>query len=277
MEVWEYVLSSMHYRLSISIKKLTLLLHFYFMNALLCKYRILLAALLYSIFSFMPTCHASTPSDTALLRTLDSITGNKTNTKPLDNCPHFATKNYGQISLGLRAGLCALFDRSNIGYGYGAQVRFRVSTQFNSELFTDYFRTNLLGSSYRSVERLGISFFYYYKKGNVRPLVMHKFTPFFLAGLSADQNYVSSAYSLANSYQVIVYSFDAGYGVHYNITERLDVALEGIYALPIGPYIKTSIITVKGTEYIDPERHSGFPTGGGIYAILSITYCFGNM
>jgi hypothetical protein len=194
----------------------------------------------------------------------------------VDLCPIFKYENFGQICVGLRTGLTGLSDPPSVGYGYGAQLRYRVSRRFNTEFYTDYFKTDILGMGTRYEERIGASLFYYWKT-KYHPFAANHYTPFLIAGLGADHDLVNSAYSYSLAYDVMVFSFHGGCGVHYNLTERLDVALEGLYILPIGPYVKTTVIKSDGAEYLFASRSTSFGSGGGISAILSMTFCFGNM
>jgi hypothetical protein len=130
---------------------------------------------------------------------------------------------FGQITLGVRAGACTLFDPGSIGFGLGLQMRRRLSRKLSFELYSDYFKTPILNVGHRTDLRFGFNMLYYCIQ---RPLLNHKFTPFLLFGISYEDIDILSDAVSTGKYQNWSPWLDLGYGEQFFLTPRWSIALE---------------------------------------------------
>lgn len=189
-------------------------------------------------------------------------------------CTDFGIGGFGGITVGVRAGLCTHFDPNTFGgYGYGGNIRIRLTRHLNMEWYTDYFRTTIENLGYRTTLRMGCSILYYYRQ---HPLRKHKLTPFVLSGIGMNNNtlYSYEIYSLNDQDEEWNPWFNFGYGEHYFITSQLDVTVEGMYATPLSTHDKTYLQTNGGdVKYLSIGSAPGL-SKGGIFAIISLNYTF---
>jgi hypothetical protein len=196
-------------------------------------------------------------------------------------CMNFGDQlGYGQITLGLRTGICALFDPNSIGYGIGAQMRIRLSKKWNLELYTDYFQTSIMNLGYRHEIDFGGNLLYYWTQ---RPLIPYKLTPFLLGGLSYANNNIRSYNIYTAAYEIWSPWLNLGLGEHYLFSPRFDITLEAYYSIPLAvhpvSYLANGIFEknqILPRQYLNVKDEGAFHPGG-IFVILSFNYTFGNI
>ncbi len=189
-------------------------------------------------------------------------------------CMNFGETTYGHITLGLRAGLCTLFDPfPAIGYGFGADMRIRLSKHWELEPYTDYFTTSILGKGYRHQIIFGGNMLYIWIE---RPFIPGRLTPFLLGGLSYDNNDIRSAAYYSGEFQNWSPWLNLGFGEHYYFNKRLDLTLELFYSLPLATHPISYLTPVPKGEILNVKDVGGFHPGG-LFLILSLNYTFGNI
>ncbi len=187
-------------------------------------------------------------------------------------CMNFGDESYGHITLGIRTGICTLFDPfPAIGFGIGADMRIRLSKHWELEIYTDYFKTNILNIGYRYEIDFGANLLYSWVD---RPCLPKHFTPFVFAGFSYDNNNIRSAAYYSGDYQNWSPWFNVGYGEHYFFNKRFDITLEAFYSLPIATHPASYITEIPNREILNVKYLGGFHPGG-IFVILSFNYTFG--
>jgi hypothetical protein len=149
-------------------------------------------------------------------------------------CPNFTGDvGFGQITAGIRAGACTLFDPGSIGFGLGFQLRIRLMKHWSLEGYGDKFKTTIQHFGYRTDARYGINGLYYWVE---RPFRRHKFTPYLIIGLSYENIEINSYQINTRSYGNSSPWLDLGAGEHYYFTRRWDISLEAFYVMPLATH-----------------------------------------
>ncbi len=192
-------------------------------------------------------------------------------------CMNFGETTYGHITLGIRTGLCALFDPiPAIGYGIGADIRLSLNKHWELEGYTDYFQTNILNMGYRHEIDFGVNALYIWI---ARPFIPKRFTPFLLGGISYANNDIRSAAYYTGYYQNWSPWLNLGLGAHYYFTKRFDITWELYYSLPLAIHPASYLTDIVNKKNYDRQilavRDDGALHPGGIFFILSFNYTFG--
>ncbi len=190
-------------------------------------------------------------------------------------CPNFGgDEGFGQLTVGLRAGACTLFDPASIGFGLGLCIRYRLAKQWSLEGYGDRFKTEILRLGYHTDARYGINALYYWA---YRPLRVHKFTRFLLGGISYETNVIYSYRINTAQYGNKTPWLDLGVGEHYRMSRHFDWTLEVFYDMPLATHPASYIYTPEvGSEYLKVRYKDAFNVGG-IFGIISLNYTFGYM
>ena len=156
----------------------------------------------------------------------------------------------GYFSLGMRNTVSAFSDAGATGFGYGGQFRIRITKQINTDWFADYITTDISGIARRVDEHIGWSVLAYPFNHQT---IKGKITPYVLAGHCFDYTKVSKNNSdvSADRWSSAV---QAGLGMHYNITNRMDVSFTTQYMMHLGYDINTTIIETDGKKDIVIEK-----------------------
>jgi opacity protein-like surface antigen len=147
----------------------------------------------------------------------------------------------GIVSLGMRSTLSTFnghHDESN-GLGMGGQFRIQFANRVNSDWFFDYIRSDVGDYATRTDYHIGWSVLFYplqYENAVVQPYI--------LAGHCFDKTDMFENGNRSNSITRWSSAAQAGLGVHFNLTERLDISLVGQYMLHLG-------------NEIDAHQHGG--------------------
>lgn len=190
-------------------------------------------------------------------------------------CPNFGQDvGYGQLTLGIRAGACILFDPGSIGFGLGVALRYRLAKHWSLEGYADIFHTNIQRLGYRKTERYGCNALYYW---GGRPMKRHKGTPFLLGGISYENIVIYSYTFNTAQYGNSSPWLDLGFGNHYYLTSRWDITLEFFYVLPLATHPASYIKTFENGPQSLRARYQDAFNIGGIFGIISINYTFGNI
>ena len=157
----------------------------------------------------------------------------------------------GYFQFGVRNTVSAFSDAGANGFGYGGQFRIRISKQLNTDWFGDYITTDIAGIARRIDEHIGWSVLAYPFNSET---TKGKLTPYILAGHCFDYTKVSkngSNFSKDRWSSAV----QAGLGMHYNITDKMDVSLTGQYMMHLGYEINTTVFEVDGKKNILIEKN----------------------
>jgi len=187
-------------------------------------------------------------------------------------CMNFGETSYGHLTLGLRAGICTLFDPPpSIGFGFGADLRLSLSKPWTIEVYTDYYHTNILNLGYRNTIDFGVNILYTWVE---RPYLPHKFTPFLLGGISYNNNDIRAAAYYSGEYQNWSPWLDLGVGEQYNFIKRFAFSIEAYYAIPLATHPISYINQLPQREILMVKNQASFHPGG-IFVVFSLNYTFG--
>ena len=155
-------------------------------------------------------------------------------------------KESGYFSLGVRTAYSAFSDAGYSGMGYGGQFRIRVLKGVNTDWFGDYITTDIAGIAKREDVHIGWSILAYPFNSD---MTTGKFTPYILAGHCFDWSKVSKN-DVNNPMGKEKWSsaVQAGLGVHYNFTDRMDLSLTAQYMMHLGKAIHAEVTDIDGVK-----------------------------
>lgn len=137
----------------------------------------------------------------------------------------------GRLSLGMRSTLSTFNGHHNEsnGFGVGGQFRLQFADRVNSDWFFDYIQSDIGDFASRTDYHIGWSVLYYPMK-NPFPKVQ----PYILAGHCFDRTFMMENGNRTNNITRWSSAAQAGLGVHFNLTKRLDISIVGQYMLHLG-------------------------------------------
>lgn len=174
--------------------------------------------------------------------------------------------NYGgMFSLGARSTLSTFnghHDESN-GLGVGGQFRLQFADRVNSDWFFDYINSEVGDFANRTDYHIGWSVLYY-PTANPKSFVR----PYILAGHCFDYTRMVAKVDRQNTLERWSSAIQGGAGVHFNLTERLDLSLVGQYMIHLG----TEIDAHQHDGEVHFEEGSGASLEGHLLFHLGINY-----
>lgn len=157
----------------------------------------------------------------------------------------------GIVSLGMRSTLSTFnshHDESN-GFGVGGQFRIQFADRVNSDWFFDYIQSDVGDYASRTDYHMGWSVLYYPVE-NLKPKVQ----PYVLAGHCFDRTEMIENGNRSNSFVRWSSAAQAGIGVHYHVTPRLDLSFVSQYMLHLGDEVHAHLH--KGQVHFHEESQS---------------------
>lgn len=176
----------------------------------------------------------------------------------------------GMFSLGVRTTLSTFnghHEESN-GFGVGGQFRLQFADRVNSDWFFDYITSEVGDYANRTDYHIGWSVLYYPTadpKSFVRPYI--------LAGHCFDYTQMVSKRNSNDRLERWSSAVQGGAGVHFNLSERLDLSLVGQYMVHLGNEIHTEL--ENGTVHFYEEN--GASLEGHMLFHLGINYKIGDL
>ena len=153
-------------------------------------------------------------------------------------------KESGYFSLGIRTAFSAFSDAGYSGMGYGGQYRIRVLERMNTDWFADYITTDIAGIAKREDMHIGWSILAYPFNAQ---MTAGKFTPYILAGHCFDWTKVSKNDS-PMAKEKWSSAVQAGLGMHYNVTDRMDISLTAQYMMHLGKAVHAEVFEIDGKK-----------------------------
>jgi hypothetical protein len=180
----------------------------------------------------------------------------------------------GIFTLGVRSTLSTFSNAGANGLGFGGQARMRIGKRLNTEWFADYINNDIQGIAKRSDAHIGWSVIFYPFKA---PIEKGKFVPFLLAGHCFDytrlkendkplQGLKGSAVERWSS------AVQAGLGLHYLVSERIDLTLATQYMSHLGNDIHAEIHIHDNVKEIHFSNKHGGSLEGHLLFTLSVNF-----
>lgn len=137
----------------------------------------------------------------------------------------------GLFSLGVRTSM-SVFEHNNLGvnsFGFGGQFRLQLTNRLNTEWFADYARGNIDHLANRTDYHIGWSMMYYFTDKLAPPV-----KPYILVGHCFDRTELVDNSDRNNSILKNSSAIQAGAGVHFNLTDRMDITFTANYMFHLG-------------------------------------------
>lgn len=153
-------------------------------------------------------------------------------------------------------------EQERAAIGLGGQFRIQLSDRVNTEWFLDYLPTTN-SFTRRTDAHIGWSVMFYPLKN-----AMPKVQPYIVAGHCFDYTKhvdLSNKQNMAERWSSAV---QAGIGVHFNLTERLDFTLLSQYMIHLGTDVHSHILNNQVTF----EEHKGGSLEGHLLTTISLNY-----
>ena len=144
----------------------------------------------------------------------------------------------GIFSLGTRSTISAFngHDNESAGFGVGGQFRLQFADRVNSDWFFDYITSDIENQAARTDFHIGWSVLYYLTENPSK-----RFRTYFLAGHCFDYTVIEAHKWGGGSGTRFSSAVQAGAGVHFNLTPRLDLSLVTQYMLHLGKELHTEV------------------------------------
>lgn len=169
----------------------------------------------------------------------------------------------GIVSVGQRTTF-SLFngEQEKAALGLGGQFRIQLSDRVNTEWFLDYLPTTN-SFTRRTDGHIGWSVMFYPLK-NAFPKVQ----PYLVAGYCFDYTKHIDLSNRSNFVERWSSAVQAGAGVHFNLTERLDLTVLSQYMIHLGTDVHSHVIN----NQVSFEEHRGGALEGHLLTTISFNY-----
>ncbi|MES2799399.1 MAG: hypothetical protein V4638_05235 [Bacteroidota bacterium] len=176
----------------------------------------------------------------------------------------------GMFSLGVRTTISTFNhgDFNNNGMGVGGQFRLQFADRVNSDWFFDYIRGNVGDFASRTDYHIGWSVLFYYLKN---PAL--RIRPYILAGHCFDYTNIVDNSNAANFAERWSSAVQAGTGVHFNLSQRLDLSVVGQYMIHLGNHLEAH----KMGNSVSFHEHGGGSLEGHLLFHVGINYKIGDL
>lgn len=175
-------------------------------------------------------------------------------------------KQGGLFSLGTRT-TTSFFNHNSIGasgLGIGGQFRIQLADRLNTEWFSDYMRSTVDGVANRTDYHIGWSVMYYFTDRTTP-----RIKPYILAGHCFDGTEIQDNRNPSNRISKLSSAIQAGAGVHFNLTERMDLTLITQYMFHLGADVHAEL---EDDGHLHLEKHKGTGIEGHLLVTLGINY-----
>jgi len=171
----------------------------------------------------------------------------------------------GLFSLGTRTTLSTFNGHENesAGFGIGGQFRLQFADRVNSDWFFDYITSDIGDVASRTDYHIGWSVLFYLTK---EPATRLK--PYILAGHCFDYSEFQDNSNFTMRKTRLSSAVQAGAGVHFNLTPRLDLSFVAQYMLHLGNEVHAHM---HGDE-LEFHEESGSSFEGHLLFNLSVNY-----
>jgi hypothetical protein len=174
----------------------------------------------------------------------------------------------GVLSVGGRSVLSTFNDGQwgDMGVGTGGQFMLQFSNRVNTAWFMDYITSSVNGHANRTDYHIGWSVMYYLVPSKAEK--MPKWQPYVLAGHCFDYSNIKDNSNDANFKERWSSAVQAGFGTHYNFTQRFDISAQAQYMIHLG----NDIDTEYNNNQVNFVSKNGVNLEGHILLTLSANY-----
>ena len=144
----------------------------------------------------------------------------------------------GTFSIGFRTTMSGFnsHPEESSGLGTGAQFRIQFADRVNSDWFFDYINSSIGDYASRTDYHIGWSVLYY-----LRPKTDPFLKPYLLAGHCFDYTKLTDNFNQSNYSERWSSAVQGGVGLHFNLTQRLDLSLVSQYMIHLGNNVHAEI------------------------------------
>jgi opacity protein-like surface antigen len=176
----------------------------------------------------------------------------------------------GIVSFGVRTTISAFNDgnSSDFGSGVGGQFRIQFADKVNSDWFFDYITSDYGKLASRTDYHIGWSVLFYPGK-ELTP----RFRPYILAGHCFDYSKLVDNMDKSHFEERWSSAVQGGLGVHYNLTQRLDLSAVCQYMSHLGTHIHAEEVNGK----IEFHQEKGASLEGHLLFHFGINYKIGDL
>ncbi|MFN4233417.1 MAG: hypothetical protein ACK4IK_01280 [Bacteroidia bacterium] len=180
----------------------------------------------------------------------------------------------GILSLGVRSTASTFSDAGANGTGFGGQFRLRIGKRLNTEWFADYINNDIRGIAKRTDAHIGWSVMFYPFNA---PVEKGKFVPFLLGGHCFDytrlkENDKPLQGLTGSSVERWSSAVQAGLGVHYLVSDRIDLTLSTQYMSHLGNDIHADVHKHGDVNEIHFSHNHGGSLEGHLLFTLSVNF-----
>jgi len=154
-------------------------------------------------------------------------------------------------------------ELGNTGTGLGGQFTIQLSDRINTSWYSDYIRGSSNELSTRTDYHIGWRVMYYFTS---KP--SPKVKPFIIAAHCFDYTEIKENSNRSNSITRGSAAIQAGGGLHFNLTERMDLTFVSQYMIHLGEDIHAEV--EHGVVHY--EKHKGAGLEGHLLFHLGINY-----
>lgn len=171
----------------------------------------------------------------------------------------------GLFSMGIRSTFSSFAHKGigDIGAGFGGQFRLQLANRLNTEWFGDFMRGNIAQKVGRSDYHIGWNVMYYFTD-KMSPVAK----PYIVAGHCFDRTVLTENGNPSNRIVKNSSAIQAGAGVSFNLTERLDITLLSQYMFHLGKDIHAHI----SGEEVSLSLEKGTGIEGHLLVSVSINF-----
>lgn len=175
-------------------------------------------------------------------------------------------KQGGIFSLGVRTTVSTFNggDFGNTGIGAGGQFRLQVSNFVNTDWYFDYITSNVEDFATRTDYHIGWSVLAYFTSKPNPPV-----KPYILAGHCFDWTELKDLGDPSNTALRRSSAVQAGAGIHFNLSERMDISFVTQYMMHLGSDIHAERTDAGNVVF---EQHKGAGMEGHLLFHLGINY-----
>jgi opacity protein-like surface antigen len=176
----------------------------------------------------------------------------------------------GIVSFGVRTTFSAFNDglTGNVGTGVGGQFRLQFADKVNSDWFFDYITSDIGGFANRTDYHIGWSVLFY-PGVELTP----RFRPYVLAGHCFDYSRLEDNSNRNNFDERWSSAVQGGLGVHYNLTQRLDLSAVCQYMVHLGNHVHAE----KENGLVVFHNEKGASLEGHLLFHFGINYKIGDL
>jgi hypothetical protein len=171
----------------------------------------------------------------------------------------------GIVSFGARTTISTFNhgEFGNTGMGLGGQARVQISDQLNTAWFLDYITGDVEDYAHRQDLHIGWSVLFYPTKK-----LEAKIRPYILAGHCFDYTRLEDNRNASNYLERWSSAVQGGAGVHFNLSQRLDLSVVGQYMVHLG----TDVHAEQIDGIVEFHKEKGASLEGHLLFHVGINY-----